>query len=492
MPPDAPVPEAAACPAEQERLRAQLARLQEAHDLYRQMVNSSAVVLRWNQQGRAEFINEHGLELFGYAWEEVVGRPLAETIVPPVDTDGRDLAAMLEDLARRPEAYAANENENRTKDGRRLWLAWRNRVLPAAQGQPLRILSVGMDLTERRRAEASLRESEAAYRILFQSSPVALAERELAGLKSYLAELRRQGVEDWGRYLAEDPGRVNQCFAHVRTVQLNRAYLKLFEVEGLAFAEADRAVAARNQWALSRLGREVIPAVEAGSMVSWQREEAMYTASGGLRHLLMRSTVVPGYESQGRVLVAYVDITALKQAEAALQASQEEYRQLSVRDAITGIYNQRHLHRELPRLLEWAAGAGEPVSLLFLDLDHFKRVVDAHGHLNGSRVIREVAQVLESGLEPPAFAVAYAGDEFVCVLPGSDLAAALATAEDLRRSLGRREFLQDQGLGLKLSASFGAASFPAQAAGAEELLAAADRALFGVKAAGKNRVAAAG
>jgi diguanylate cyclase (GGDEF)-like protein len=141
--------------------------------------------------------------------------------------------------------------------------------------------------------------------------------------------------------------------------------------------------------------------------------------------------------------------------------------------------------------LEWAAGAGEPVSLLFLDLDHFKRVVDTHGHLNGSRVIREVAGVLDRGLEPPAFPVAYAGDEFVCVLPGQGLAQALAVADDLRERLAGREFLRSQGLALRLSASFGAASFPDQAASAEELLAAADRALFGVKERGKNRVAAA-
>jgi diguanylate cyclase (GGDEF)-like protein len=123
-----------------------------------------------------------------------------------------------------------------------------------------------------------------------------------------------------------------------------------------------------------------------------------------------------------------------------------------------------------------------------MDLDHFKSVVDNYGHINGSRAIQEVARVIQAALEKPSYAVAYAGDEFVVVLPGIEPAQALEQAQKIQAQIKSRIFLQDQGHNVRIQSSFGIAAFPAHADDMTNLLAQADHALFSAKGAGKDRI----
>ena len=143
----------------------------------------------------------------------------------------------------------------------------------------------------------------------------------------------------------------------------------------------------------------------------------------------------PIVDSKGElveILSTGVDTSDRKRAEDALRASEERFRELAVRDNLTGLYNTRYLYQALDELIGSSAAAGDAFSILFLDLDRFKQVVDSRGHLNGSRAIQEVAASIQSCLETPAWAVAYAGDEFVVVLPGLGRAAALEKAQQIQ------------------------------------------------------------
>src|SRR5262249_42047293 len=259
-PPMAPRRDVDALRDEIRRLRRQVSRLRAAEATYREIVHrTDSIVLRWDPSGHVIFLNDFGLRLFGYTSEEVVGRSVLGLIVPDTESSGRDLVAMIHDILRHPERYRSNENENVTRAGKRVWIAWRNTPIVDARGRLAEILSTGIDITDRRAAEEALRASE-------------------------------------GRFRA-----------------------------------------------------------------------------------------------------------------------------LSERDDLTGLYNTRYPYEALDALVAGAAS----VSVLFIHLDRFKRVVDARGHLSGSRAIQEVAATIQGCLAAPAWAVAYAGDEFVVVLPGVGRSAAL-------------------------------------------------------------------
>ncbi|WP_448871039.1 PAS domain S-box protein [Desulfobulbus propionicus] len=136
-------------------LQAIQADLAENEKKYRELVeNAATIILRVDAQMRITFINEFAQRFFGFPQEELLGRHLVGTIVPAVESSGRDLEAMLDALRNSPEEYAANENENIRKDGERVWVAWTNKPMYDQQGRLLGLLCVGLDITERKRSEA--------------------------------------------------------------------------------------------------------------------------------------------------------------------------------------------------------------------------------------------------------------------------------------------------------------------------------------------------
>jgi diguanylate cyclase (GGDEF)-like protein len=157
-------------------------------------------------------------------------------------------------------------------------------------------------------------------------------------------------------------------------------------------------------------------------------------------------------------------------------------------DEVTGYYNSRYLIHELDRLIPQHLERGEPFSVVFLDLDNFKTVVDSHGHLRGSKVLAQVARVIFAGLGPNDSLVRYGGDEFVILLPLRSQSEAVEIVRGLRQSLNATAFLPDEGLEIRVTASYGIATVPEDAQDREQLLLIADRAMFGSKGRGRDRI----
>jgi diguanylate cyclase (GGDEF)-like protein/PAS domain S-box-containing protein len=183
-----------------------------------------------------------------------------------------------------------------------------------------------------------------------------------------------------------------------------------------------------------------------------------------------------------------VDHSRQKRLEEVLRLGRERFRNLSMRDNLTGLFNTRYLYQALDELFDHHRFSNIPLSLIFIDMDNFKRVVDTHGHLKGSQALREVARTIRASIRKPCFGVAYGGDEFVIVLPGFNKARAKSKVESIRAKMRHTAYLSDSGLTLRLSASFGVASYPNDAVDVKGLLAQADKALFRVKQSGKDDV----
>ena len=162
--------------------------------------------------------------------------------------------------------------------------------------------------------------------------------------------------------------------------------------------------------------------------------------------------------------------------------------ELTVIDEHTGLFNSRYLMQCLTSEIARARRFGHPLSLIFFDLDRFKQVNDTYGHQYGSALLREVGQVVRSTLRSIDIATRYGGDEFVCVLPETDREHARACALRLRDAVAGHEFLTAAGLSVRLTASFGVATFPDDGGDEEALLRQADMAMYRVKESGRNDI----
>jgi diguanylate cyclase (GGDEF)-like protein len=181
------------------------------------------------------------------------------------------------------------------------------------------------------------------------------------------------------------------------------------------------------------------------------------------------------------------------QAAATIQLikDKERQRELAVRDGLTGLYNRRAFGELLvSAIANEDRRPGGSLGLVILDLDHFKKLNDTYGHPAGDAALRSLARLLDQHLRKGDQAARYGGEEFVVILPGADAEHSVGAAERLRAALEKHRFVFE-GARIPLTASLGVAVWPGDGREGEPLLAAADRALYAAKQAGRNRVVAA-
>ena len=167
----------------------------------------------------------------------------------------------------------------------------------------------------------------------------------------------------------------------------------------------------------------------------------------------------------------------------------EFYRQLSMNDGLTGLYNRAWLSDMLPRMVANAERAGSPLSLVMIDLDHFKKFNDTHGHVSGDDALRAAASLIGGALRPSDFAVRYGGEEMLVILPDTASKLAGMVAERLCQRLREVVIFKDMRCPLPhITGSFGVASL-LPGLSDTGLVAAADAALYRAKQQGRDRVA---
>jgi two-component system, cell cycle response regulator len=162
--------------------------------------------------------------------------------------------------------------------------------------------------------------------------------------------------------------------------------------------------------------------------------------------------------------------------------------ELAITDALTGLHNRRYMETHISTLIEQAFSRGQPLAVLVLDIDHFKLINDTHGHDAGDEVLREFALRVRKSIRGIDLACRYGGEEFVVVMPETDLAAATAVAERLRRRIASEPFaIQGGARGIEVTISIGIAALGADD-DAASVIKRADQALYRAKRDGRNRV----
>jgi diguanylate cyclase (GGDEF)-like protein len=233
------------------------------------------------------------------------------------------------------------------------------------------------------------------------------------------------------------------------------------------------------------------------------RTEIHVGAGSGVIDVRISQLAKRGNHSSGHLLVLR-DVTQSRQAERALAAAnvalrdqldtierlRVELQEQAIRDSLTGLFNRRYLDEVLVRELARAHREEYPVSIALLDVDHFKRLNDTHGHGAGDRMLAALGQLLGNDVRGGDVACRYGGEELLVVLPNADQDGALGRAEQWREACAALRVTAD-GKSLGVTISVGVATAPLDGAHPATLLAAADRALYTAKRAGRDRVVAA-
>jgi diguanylate cyclase (GGDEF)-like protein/PAS domain S-box-containing protein len=226
-----------------------------------------------------------------------------------------------------------------------------------------------------------------------------------------------------------------------------------------------------------------VPMIAQGDMIGTLH---FYTPRAGTD--LQGTASLPSTEPDTGVLTAVAERISVAMANLRLR---EELRHQAIRDAMTGLFNRRFLKEYLELELLRAMRNGWPLTLMMLDVDHFKRFNDTFGHKAGDLVLREVAGILRTQTRGSDIVCRYGGEELTVVSPETSSGQAVARAEQIRQAIENLTVIDDGQLLGKVTISIGLASVPEHGYDMTELLRAADEALYAAKKGGRNRVACA-
>lgn len=352
------------------------------------------------------------------------------------------------------------------------WLYFTAAPVRDSDGRIVGAIETLQDVTERRRAEAALRDSETYLRQVVEGLSVAT-----------LVINAEHRITHWNRALevmsgipaSEAIGTSDQWKSFYPAA---RPILADLVLDGALENRVDRFYHGR--FSRSRL-------VEGG----YEAEDFFPHLGSDGRWLFF--TAAPVRNVRGEVVGAIEtlqDVTERRRAEEALRESEERYRLLSLTDSLTGLFNSRHLRERLQIEIERAQRYERPLSLLVLDCDNFKRINDTYGHLEGDKVLMQLARIIGAGVRRTDSGYRYGGEEFVVLMPETGLQAALLFAERLRAQFAAAVVGTESGAEFSCTVSIGAAELLPGENG-EDLIRRADEACYCAKGRGKNCVSAA-
>jgi diguanylate cyclase (GGDEF)-like protein/PAS domain S-box-containing protein len=472
--------------------------LQERTTFLNALIESNPLgIVALDREGRVQLCNDAFEKLFQYRRTELVGRSLDDLIAP-----GNLLQAIEPNLSAGAEAPALHSVRRVRKDGTLIDVqleivplklggyVWGSFGIYKDVSEELEAAELARDHAEslnRLVGELQLRTTQMtllnemsdllqccgsrneAYAVVSESArklfPVATAGA-LYTFRSSRNSL--EAVATWGKWASSDysPGS-DECWA----LRRGRPNWSESPEGGVICTHI------KNRVPASYL---CVPLVAQGEALGFLHLQ--YDRSESTRGTVVFETL---QESQQRLSVSAAGQIALSLASLRLQ---ETLREQSTRDPLTSLFNRRYMQETLDREVMRAQRKNQPLAILFLDIDHFKKFNDSFGHDAGDLVLKAMADAFLNGLRREDVVCRYGGEEFAVIMPDSSAANAERRANQLRLEVNSLR-LRHQGRSLDpVSLSVGVASYPENGTTADELLRAADQALYQSKAAGRNRV----
>jgi len=441
--------------AERERLAAQKERLAAIIE------NSDDAIYSKTLDGTLTSWNGGAERLYGYSAEEVLGAYVG-ILVPH---DRQEELSRIMAAVRRGDTIAPLETVRQTRAGTRVDVSLRVSSIKDAAGTVLGAFMIARDVTERKRVEEALAKSQARMAEAQRVAKIGSWEYDIAlGQITWSRELFRLvgrdealGEPDYGAYLAqyhpEDAATlaalVSRAIAHGENYEID---LRL----------ADGSKGRPPQWRHT-VGR-----------VAWGEDGQVVRLSGTVADITERK------QDEER-LRAYAVVLEFQKNE--LEKANAALEELATTDGLTGLSNHRAFQERLAEEVGRAARYGTPLSVILLDVDHFKQYNDAFGHPVGDEVLKAVARVLGQNAREADIVARYGGEEFVLILPQTNLDGAAQIAERLRAAVEGHEWPKRA-----VTASFGVADLRLGEQSGTNLIARADGALYESKRTGRNRV----
>ena len=401
----------------------------------------------WYPQTGRETLSKRLKEIYGFAEDEIANFS--------DDLDSRthpeDLAKMREDRQAHFDGLTpiySNEHRVQCKDGQWKWILTRGTVIQRdASGLPLRVVGTHTDISERKQAEAALRQSEERLRMALSAT--------------------HQGLYDLNVQTGE--------------AIVTKEYTSMLGYEHENFHETNRA------WRARLHPDDLTPTINAykayinGETEEYRVEFRQRKKDGEWIWILSVGAIVE-YDVDGaplRMLGTNLDINEKKKSEALI------WQQANI-DTLTGLPNRRMFNNQLEHDLQISRRTGFPLAVLFIDLDHFKTVNDTLGHAIGDALLREAARRLKACVRESDTVSRLGGDEFTVSLPELHGKEHVETiAENIIEKMAEPFMLENEDV--FLSASIGITIFPGEAETVADLIRHADQAMYAAKAGGRNR-----
>jgi diguanylate cyclase (GGDEF)-like protein/PAS domain S-box-containing protein len=464
------------------RLAESEAALRQSARSYRKLIDQAPfpVLILRSTDLNVEYANHRAAGLFGEPLAKAAGLPSAQLFANPGDRD-----VLIQQLTFRGQVQDY-ETELCTLDGRRFWA-----LVSASQvdhlGAPAYFVAFN-DITERARLEAAEREQRRLVETIYE------AGQALSSSLVYEHVLDVM-LEQISRLLPYDSACIMQVDDGWARPARSRGYETFGKdiAERVATAAFEIAVTRNLQTMLRSRQPLVIPDVDA--YPGWNRELTGNPVRSWLgTPIVARGQVIAFFSLDHRQPNFYTprhaEMLGLFAAEAALALENArlfaETQRLAVTDPLTGLYNRRYFIEQAAREVERAQRYHHPVSVLMVDLDHFKQINDSLGHAGGDLVLQGIARALQSYLRRMDLVGRFGGEEFVCLLPETEIAGAALVAERLRQRIQSQRIETGRGLAA-VTACIGVSQVEPEARfSIGEYIDRADRAMYAAKLAGRN------